>query len=90
MMVEIDENLFARRKNHVGRLLPQKWVFGGYFRDTNECFLFAALDHSAAKLVPLVRDNVLPSSTVMPTNGLPMAGWLTFFSTKPSIAVSTY
>ena len=79
MVVEIDESLFARRKNHVGRLLPEQWVFSGYCRDTNECFLFAVPDHSAATLIPLVRDNVLPGSTVMSDQWAAYGGLANFF-----------
>ena len=32
MDVEIDESLFTRGKDHQGRVLPQKSVFGGYCR----------------------------------------------------------
>ena len=34
LMVEIGESVFARRKNNVGWVLPQQWVFGGYCRET--------------------------------------------------------
>jgi hypothetical protein len=28
--VEVDEAMFSRRKNHVGKMFPQQWVFGGF------------------------------------------------------------
>lgn len=28
-IMEIDESLFARRKSHVCRILPEQWIFGG-------------------------------------------------------------
>ena len=64
MGVEIDEGLFTRRKNHQGRVLPQQWVFGGYCRQTKECFMYPVEVRSAATLLPIIEDSVHPGSNV--------------------------
>lgn len=65
LTVELDESLFVRRKDNVGRLLPRQWVFGGICRETKDCFLYSVPDRSAATLVPIICEAVLPGSIVM-------------------------
>ena len=39
-IIEIDEALFGRRKNHKGRIIAGQWVVGGIDRSAkNQCFL---------------------------------------------------
>jgi len=65
LTVEIDESLFARRKSHVGRVLPQLWVFGGICRETRECFMYAVDDRTAATLLPVIVACIHQGTTIM-------------------------
>ena len=65
MTVEVDESLFARRKNHQGRGLPQQWVFGGICRETRDTFLYAVDRRDAATLLPIIQGSILPGTTIM-------------------------
>ena len=55
----------ARRKNNKGRLVPHQWCFGGIERGSNKCFIVAVEHRDAATLVPLVRQYILPGTTIM-------------------------
>ena len=42
-VVELDEALFGKRKNHRGRITRGKWIFGGVERESKDrCFLVPA------------------------------------------------
>jgi len=58
-------NSRTRRKNQMGRVLPQQWVFGGICRGSGECFMFAVPDRSAATLMPIIVQSIRPGTTIM-------------------------
>jgi len=63
--VEIDESLFTHRKSHMGRVLPQQWVFGGICRELGESFMFTVQDRSAATLLPIISNSIRPGTTII-------------------------
>ena len=63
--VEIDESLFTRRKDLQGRGIPQQWVFEGICRETRGCYMYTVPDRSAATLMPMIQNSILPGTTVI-------------------------
>ena len=64
VIVEIDESKFGRRKYNRGRLVVGTWVFGILERDTGRMVMLSVADRSAATLLPLIQQYVLPGSIV--------------------------
>lgn len=42
-----------------------QWVFGGIYRQTKECFLFAVKNRTAALLIPIIVESIAPGSIIM-------------------------
>lgn len=63
--VEIDESMFSRRKNAIGRVLPQQWVFGGICRETREVFMCMVPDRSRQTLESVIRNSIASGSIIV-------------------------
>lgn len=63
--VEIDESKFGRRKYHRGHRVEGQWVFGGIERESGRCFLVPVEDRSAETLVGVIKEWILPGTTII-------------------------
>ena len=64
-IVEIDESVVSKRKYNRGRLVRERWVFGGIERGTHKCFMVEVPDRSLQTLEPLIQQFILPGSYIM-------------------------
>ena len=64
-VVEIEESTLRKRKYHTGRRKDVVWAFGGIEGDTNICFLTIVQDRSADTLIPIIKEHVLPGTTII-------------------------
>lgn len=65
MTVELYESMFAKRKYNVGHVIEQQWVFGGICREPKESFLFAVENRSAASLMKIIIENIMPGTKII-------------------------
>ena len=63
-VVEIDENLFGKRKYHKGKRTQHPWVFGGIDRNTGKCFLSLVPDLTANTLLPNIKSKIKLGTTI--------------------------
>lgn len=61
-VVEIDESLMAKRKNQTGRMLTEKWMFGGICRETKERFAAIVADRTAETLIQAIETYIEPGT----------------------------
>ena len=62
--VQIDESLLSKRKNNRGRISPQRWIFGIYDVEQKLGYLREGPDRSAATLLPIIQEIVLPGTVI--------------------------
>ncbi len=63
-VIQIDETVISKRKFNVGRLVPEKWVFGLYDSETRLGFLqfLSSTDHET--LMPIICQKIKPGTAV--------------------------
>ena len=64
-VIEIDETMFSKRKNHAGRKLNSQWIFGGIIREDNEIFLDPIPNRKAKTLYNSILKHVNFGTTIM-------------------------
>lgn len=74
-IVEIDECLLVKHKNHVGRVLRnQKWIFGGGVRgDPSQCFIEFVPDRTRDTLLEIIKRRISPGSLIVSD------GWRSYY-----------
>lgn len=66
--VEIDESLITKRKYHRGRLVPERWVFGGIERTTGtnqKRFIEFVDNRSKVTLLEIIQRRIAPGTIIM-------------------------
>ena len=63
--VEIDESKFGRRKHHRGHRVEGQWVFGGYERETGNCFMVPVENRNATTLLAIIKEWIKPGTTII-------------------------
>ncbi|GFS66520.1 putative isxo2-like transposase domain protein [Trichonephila clavipes] len=58
VIVEIDKNMFGKRKYDRGKRVNGIWVFGGFERSTNKSFFHVIQDRSKDTLLTLIKSNI--------------------------------
>ncbi|VDN54015.1 unnamed protein product [Dracunculus medinensis] len=64
LTVEIDDNLFNKRRNNDEKPLPEHWIFGGICRETRDMFIEEVPDRSANTFLTFIKKNVEEGSII--------------------------
>jgi predicted metal-binding protein len=64
-VIEIDESKFRKRKYHQGLYVKGQWVYGGVERVSGRTFLVTMRDRSAETLKGLIKQWILPGTTII-------------------------
>lgn len=64
LVIEVDESVFSKRKNHDGNVFPQQCVFGGVCRETNDCFLVQVPDRSLKTITAVITRHIAEGSII--------------------------
>lgn len=62
--VEIDEAVLVKRKNNLGRMVREQWVFGIYDVSIKQGFCVAVENRTREVLLPIILERVLPGSNI--------------------------
>lgn len=83
VIVQIDESLMFKRKNNMGRVVQQHWVFGMYDLSLRKGYLVNVPNRTTQTLIPIIQRWILPGTTIISDqwaayNTLPTLGYLHF------------
>ena len=64
IIVEIDESLMFKRKNNLGRVIQQHWIFGMYDISLKKGYLISVPNRSSETLLPIIQRWIHASSII--------------------------
>ena len=64
-IIQIDESVVAKRKYNHGRMIKEKWIFGGYDPDKKFGFLEFVEDRGAETVLEVIYRRILPGTKIL-------------------------